>query len=1016
MKTRLLTLFALLSITFSGKAQYVPIPDVFFRDYLGSRGVINCWQNGYELDTTCPEVLNLDYILCNNLPIRDLTGVQYFKNLNFLDCSNDSISIIPALPPRLKSFYCEKNLLTGLPALPDSIEDLSCANNALTSLPSLPASLTTLNCSFNNSLTALPTLPPRLFNLECGFGGLTRLPALPAGLLYLRCSYSAIDSLPALPDSLQQIDCQANQISNMPALPNGLIALNCQDNHIPHLGALPDSLKFLVCGANQIDSIPALPANLSILSISLNPLVKPLPPLPATLTELGCLSCNLNSLPALPARLTKLDCSSNQLTSLPELPDSLYWLRTDNNPALRCLPQLKRINSLSFTNTGVTCLPNYGNVTSSTPPLANYPLCNLLNNTGCNVYWNISGNTFYDTNNNCQLNSGEPGSNYVKVMLYSSGVLKQQTFTGGEGFYSFDTTNGTYSLGVDTTNLPFTVSCPANGIINQTLTPANPFSTDNNFAFKCKTTGHDLGVHHIINNVVVPRPTAVISVQAAAGDMSQLYGARCGAGITGTVQLTYSGQLQYVGAGAGGISPTAINGNTLTWSVADFGLFNISTAINCSFKIDSFATPGSQACFTVTTTPSAGDYNPANNSAQYCFTIVNSLDPNDKAVSPAVNIDTLSGWLTYLVRFQNTGTASALNVYIKDTLDNALDPATFQLLAYSHQNVTQLKGNIVTFNFPNIDLPDSNTNEALSHGYVQYKVKLKPGRTIGSQVKNTAFIYFDLNPAVVTNTVTNTIISCSPQTYALTQSICAGRSFTFGGQQLSSAGSYTDTLQSASGCDSIVLLNLSVDNIISQSITGNICAGDVYAFGTQNLTAAGTYKDTLSATGGCDSIVTLTLGVNALPQPVVTRNSNVISTQVFSSYQWLKNGAAISGALAQDYTITDSGDYGVIVTDANGCSDTSAIQYLLVTGIAGIVSDFGIRLYPNPNNGTFVIEALNANTSEIQITDIQGKVVADKLIVVGKKQLIFADIESGVYLLHVKQNDGVNTIRFTVFK
>ena len=65
--------------------------------------------------------------------------------------------------------------------------------------------------------------------------------------------------------------------------------------------------------------------------------------------------------------------------------------------------------------------------------------------------------------------------------------------------------------------------------------------------------------------------------------------------------------------------------------------------------------------------------------------------------------------------------------------------------------------NVVRFNFPNINLPDSTNDEPHSHGYVQYKVKLKNNLTVGTQIPNTGYIYFDFNPPVATN-VTNNII------------------------------------------------------------------------------------------------------------------------------------------------------------------------------------------------------------------------------------------------------------------
>ncbi len=93
-----------------------------------------------------------------------------------------------------------------------------------------------------------------------------------------------------------------------------------------------------------------------------------------------------------------------------------------------------------------------------------------------------------------------------------------------------------------------------------------------------------------------------------------------------------------------------------------------------------------------------------------------------------------------------------------DTLDANVEASSFQRLAYSHDNITSISNTgIVKFNFPNIQLPDSNSNEPASHGYVQYKVKLKEGLPVGTAIANTAYIYFDFNAPVVTNTTVNTI-------------------------------------------------------------------------------------------------------------------------------------------------------------------------------------------------------------------------------------------------------------------
>ena len=80
------------------------------------------------------------------------------------------------------------------------------------------------------------------------------------------------------------------------------------------------------------------------------------------------------------------------------------------------------------------------------------------------------------------------------------------------------------------------------------------------------------------------------------------------------------------------------------------------------------------------------------------------------------------------------------------------------MLGSSHNyNIEILPGNILKWKFNNIMLPDSNSNEPASHGYIQYRIKRNNNNTPGTQIKNTAYIYFDFNEPVVTNTAINTI-------------------------------------------------------------------------------------------------------------------------------------------------------------------------------------------------------------------------------------------------------------------
>ena len=133
-----------------------------------------------------------------------------------------------------------------------------------------------------------------------------------------------------------------------------------------------------------------------------------------------------------------------------------------------------------------------------------------------------------------------------------------------------------------------------------------------------------------------------------------------------------------------------------------------------------------------------------------------AYDPNDKLVNYAMvppNYNPETWELAYTVRFQNTGTDTAFHVTVRDHLDPLLDWSTFRPIASSHsmRPSLQLADGKAVFQFDNIQLPDSNVNEALSHGFVQFAVRLKNGLPAGTLVQNQAGIYFDFNPPVLTN-------------------------------------------------------------------------------------------------------------------------------------------------------------------------------------------------------------------------------------------------------------------------
>lgn len=157
-----------------------------------------------------------------------------------------------------------------------------------------------------------------------------------------------------------------------------------------------------------------------------------------------------------------------------------------------------------------------------------------------------------------------------------------------------------------------------------------------------------------------------------------------------------------------------------------------------------------------TVAPLTGDVSPENNSNSISQMIINAYDPNDKTEAHGPEIlhssFTSNDYLYYTIRFENTGNASAINVRINDVLNAMLDENSLKVESASHAYVLDRVGNNLTWKFDNIMLPVSVPNTMTGKGYVTFKIKPKPGYSVGDIIPNTASIYFDFNPAIVTNT------------------------------------------------------------------------------------------------------------------------------------------------------------------------------------------------------------------------------------------------------------------------
>lgn len=357
----------------------------------------------------------------------------------------------------------------------------------------------------------------------------------------------------------------------------------------------------------------------------------------------------------------------------------------------------------------------------------------------------ISGVVYHDQNNDCIMNASDPVVSSVPVNLLYNNQVIQTSWTDANGNYYFSAPGSfTYTVAIGNNFYGYTVSCPSSGTYSVSTLPSNNLD----FGLTCQS-GFDL-------NATISgwgfRPGFQANVYAMLNNYT------CNS-TSATATITLDPQLTFVSAVP---APSSVSGNVLTYSYPALSNSAGYQYINITVLTSLTANIGDTVCNTISVNPVTGDNNTANNTAVDCSPVTNSWDPNMKEVAaPGMNANgdiPPNPTLTYTVHFQNTGTDVAYNIYILDTLDADLDVNTLKVLGYSHNmSMNLLAGNVMKFNFNNIMLPDSNANEPASHGYVTYSVALKPALANGTQMHNTAHIYFDFNPAIVTNTTVNTI-------------------------------------------------------------------------------------------------------------------------------------------------------------------------------------------------------------------------------------------------------------------
>lgn len=366
---------------------------------------------------------------------------------------------------------------------------------------------------------------------------------------------------------------------------------------------------------------------------------------------------------------------------------------------------------------------------------------------------NISGKVYNDANGNCMFDGGDSPVAWASVKIMNGTSIVAWNMTDANGDYVFVVPSGpTYTVQLNLSYMIYSWAsvCPTTGAYAVTVPSIN-----NDFGLACYA-GFDLKAYSWGWGFVPGQPGYL---------NPSCYNVRCQP-VSGTLSITLDPLLTYVSSV---IPPASVSGSTITWNFTN--LTNNGTAAGWPSFMSGIqvttatsATIGDSVCVDVTANPVSGDAVPVNNTYHRCWPVLSSYDPNAKEVFPKgegtegfIPQDDQTA-MDYTVHFQNTGTFTAFNIFILDTLDANLDVNSFILTGSSHSVITDiLPGNILKFSFNGINLPDSGTDMQASNGFVSYEIKQLPDLAVGTQIKNTAHIFFDFNEPVATNTTLNTI-------------------------------------------------------------------------------------------------------------------------------------------------------------------------------------------------------------------------------------------------------------------
>ena len=269
---------------------------------------------------------------------------------------------------------------------------------------------------------------------------------------------------------------------------------------------------------------------------------------------------------------------------------------------------------------------------------------------------------------------------------------------------------------------------------------------------------------------------------------------------------------------------------------------------------------------------------------------------------------------------------------------------------------------------------------------------------------STVVLNLSVNPTATTN---------------ISRTICEGQSVTIGSTTYTTTGTHTTVLQTSLGCDSTVILTLTVNPTPTTNISRTICEGQSVTVGSTTYTATGTHTTVLQTSLGCDSTVILNLTVNAIPQtPVITQSNDTLYSNVIiagATYYWYKSGILITSTFVPYYKLSSSGAYTVKIIN-NDCESAESVAFNAVfTSVRVNSLNVNFSITPNPSNGQFMLNITSVKSDEYQLVlfNVAGQAIKTQNLNINRGintiPVNLDTIEKGMYFISLRNQEGIST-------